>query len=188
MLNANAICDVTTAKEYIKLTGTADDLLIEKIINGVSSIFENYCHCKFINVAITEVLDGAGEDKIIVDTLPISTLTSIKTRISTTWTALTLTDFVIDSKAGLILYEVDVFPEGFQNIELKYTAGYGAAIANLPSDLVLAALKQCEFFYKRDSADFSDTFDEGIVIRAPSELLSPTVEGMLAAYYKTVMK
>jgi uncharacterized phiE125 gp8 family phage protein len=187
-LSANAIVDVVSAKRYIKLTGTSDDTLIEDIINGVSTLFEKYCNCKFINIAVTEVLDGNGSDIIIVNSLPVSLLTSVKTREGTTWTAQTLTDFVIASVAGMIKWENGTYTEGFQNIELKYTAGYGANIAALPDDLKLAGMKQCQFFYERDSADFSDTFEEGMIVRAPSELLSPTVRGMLSPYYKTNLK
>jgi uncharacterized phiE125 gp8 family phage protein len=183
-LNPNALVAVADVKSYIKLSGTADDTIIETIINGVSDLFENYCNAKFINIAVTEVLDGQDSDIQVVNSLPVGALTSVKTRVLDVWTAQTLTEFVTNSKAGLIKWEYGIFPEGFQNVEIKYTAGY-AAISNLPSDLKLAALKQCEFFYKRDAADFSDTFEEGMVIRSPAELLSPTVKGMLSPYYKT---
>jgi uncharacterized phiE125 gp8 family phage protein len=184
-LIAQAIIDVATVKQYVKLVGTADDTLIENIINGVSILFEKYCGAKFINQTITEVLDGSGEEKILVEYIPIVSLTEIKSAVDdTSPETLTITDFSFNPSAGIIRYKTGIFEAGFQNISIKYSSGYGAAIANLPDDLKLAALKQCEFFYKRDAADFSDTFDEGMIIRAPSEMLSPTVKDMLTPYFR----
>lgn len=183
---ANAITDATTVKLYCKIVGVADDDLIQTIINSVSNLFELYCKSKFINSAIIEVVDGSGTDIQIVRYCPINAFTEIKFYFDTTTpVAQTLTNFIYNGPSGLFRYLYGIFPEGWQNIQIKYTAGYGAAIANLPDDLKLAAIKQCEFYYKRDSADFSATFEEGMIIKAPSELFSPTVREMLTPYFRT---
>lgn len=182
---ANAITDATTVKLYCKIDGVADDDLIQTIINSVSNLFELYCKSKFINSAITEVVDGSGSEIQIVEYCPVTALTEIKFYFDTTAPVIqVLADFIYKGASGLVKYLYGDFPEGFQNIQIKYNAGHGAAIANLPDDLKLAAIKQCEYFYKRDSADFSTTFSEGMIIKAPSELLSPTVKEMLTPYYR----
>lgn len=184
-LAANAIVDVATVKDYIKLQGTSDVSIIENIINGVSNLFELYCATRFINQTITEIVDGSGSNIQLVEFAPIVSLTEIIFFYDTASPETqTLTDFDFKSKAALIRAKYTLFAEGFQNISIKYSCGHGAAIANMPGDVKLAALKQCEFFYKRDAADFSDTFEEGMVVRAPSEMLSPTVRDMLTPYFR----
>jgi uncharacterized phiE125 gp8 family phage protein len=182
---ANAITTATDVKSYIKLIGTADDDLIQNIINAVSILFENYCAAKFINQAITEVVDGSGSEIQIVEFCPISALTEIQYYFDTdSPTIMPLTNFKFNAKSGMIRDIYTGFPEGWQNIQIKYTAGIGAAIANLPDDLKLAAMKQCQFFYERDSADFSMTFEEGMIVKAPPEMLSPAVKDMLTPYFR----
>jgi len=179
-LNANAIVSVAQVKEYLKLDGTSDVALIENIINGTSDLFERYTTSKFINVAVVETLDGSGSDKVFVEYCPVVSLTQVKIDDEIK----TLTDFKINSRSGIIQWTFGTFLAGFQNIIITYQSGYGAAMANLPADLILAALKQCEYFYKRDGADFSTTFEQGLVLKAPSEMLSPTVRDMLSPYFR----
>ena len=179
-LNANAIVSVAQVKEYLKLDGTSDVALIENIINGTATLFEKYTTSKFINVAVVETIDGNDSDKIFVEYCPIVSLTTIKFDT----VAQTITDFKFNARSGIIQAINGSFLSGFQNIEITYQSGYGAAMANLPADVILAALKQCEYFYKRDASDFSTTFEQGLVLKAPSEMLSPTVRDMLTPYFR----
>lgn len=179
-LNANALVSVAQVKEYIKLDGSSDVALIERIINGVADLFERYTSSKFINVAVVETMDGSGSSNQLVEYCPIISLTSVEFDS----VAQTIGDFVFNARSGIIHFNNGTFAAGFQNIKITYQSGWGAAMANLPSDVILAALQQCEYFYKRDASDFSTTFSEGLVLKAPSELLSPTVRDMLAPYYR----
>lgn len=163
-LNANALLTVQQVRDFIKLDGTTDTSVIEFIINGVSSAIENFCHSKFIDVAVVETLDGPGLNKIIVEFCPIKSLTSVKFDS----VAQTLTDFKFNGRSGIVYFQYGVFAEGFQNIEIAYISGYGANMAAMPADVILAALKQSEQYYKRFVSDFSQTFDEGVVNRIMS--------------------
>jgi len=183
-LNANAIVSVAGCKSMIKLLGTADDAIVENLINGTSQMFESYCAQKFINQNLTEVYDGSGEDILIVENSPINTLTEVQFYFDDTPEIMTLTDFKINSKAGLIRYINGIFAPGFQNIQVKYACGYGAAIANMPADLQLAAFLQIEFIYKRDNADFSQTLRDGVILSDPKKFLSSDVISMLTPYMK----
>jgi len=181
----NAIVEKTDVKNYCKIIGTNEDDNVQTIINAVSSLFENYCASKFINIALTEVIDGPGCEIAVVEYCPISALTEITYYFDTDSPVVqTITEFKFNAKAGLIRAVYTPFPEGWQNVQIKYTVGYGAAIANLPDDLKLAAIKQCEFYFKRDTADFSSTFEEGMVIKSPAEMLSPVVRDMLTPYFR----
>jgi len=193
-LAANAVIDVATVKSMIKLLGIADDTIIENYINGMSTFFENYCNTKFIDAAVTDILDGSGTDKLLLENPPARTITEIKFDFDTSApTLMTVTDFSLNSKAGILRIKSDstftdscgVFPEGFQNIQVKYTSGYGAAIANLPDDLKLAAILQVEYAYKRDTVDFSVTFDEGAILKVDPKAMGPRVKDMLDAYKRS---
>ena len=184
-LNPNAIVDVAGCKSMIKLLGTADDAIVENLINGTSDMFEAYCACKFINSNLTEIYDGEGSNILIVDNCPISSLTEVKFYVDTgSPEVMTLTDFVPNKKSGLIKYINGMFDIGFQNIQVKYTCGYGAAIVNLPADLKLAAYLQIEFIYKRDNADFSRTLQDGVILADPKKFLSADIISMLTPYMK----
>ena len=153
--------------------------------NAIISLAEAkaYCRRKFIQAAIaSEILDGEEDcDQVFLEFAPIVSLTSVKFDS----VSQDISSFKIDKVAGRLKYDAGIFPEGFQNIEVAYLAGYGAAIANMPEDIKIATKKQVEFFWKRDSADFSDTFDEGMIIRAPGEMLSPAVRDILSTYFRT---
>ena len=187
-LNANAITDIATVKSMIKGIGTSDDTILEMYINGASSFFENYCNTKFIILAITEVVDGSGFSKQIIESAPIATLTEVKYDFDTSSPSIqTIGNFNFNSKAGIIHSKESIFPEGWQNIQIKYTSGYGAAIGNLPADLVMACALQVEYYYKRDTADFSATFEEGFVLKAEPNEFAPRVKNLLAPFKRNVL-
>jgi hypothetical protein len=195
-LAAHALISVVTAKSMIKLLGVADDTIIETYINGVSKLFENYCNTKFIDIAVTDILDGSGTDKLLLENPPARTITEIKFDFDTSApTLMALADFSLNGKAGILRMKGDstftdgygVFPEGFQNIQVKYTSGYGAAIANLPEDIILAAVLQVEFLYKRDTADFSTTLGEGFVMKVDPKDFAPGVRALLDTYKRMAL-
>ena len=184
-LNANAIVDVAGCKSMIKLLGSADDTIVENLINGTSLMFESYCASKFINQNITEVADGSGSNKLIVENCPITAITEVKFDFDTIApVVMALSGFNFNGKAGIINNLTGLFTEGFQNIQVKYTSGYGAAKVNLPDDLKLATYLQIEYIYKRDNADFSATLKDGVIFSDPKKFLSYDIMQMLTPYMK----
>jgi len=178
-LNANAIIDKTEIKLYLKEASTAEDTLFETIINNVSSMFEVYCDNIFIIQALTEDYDGNGTEMLMLRHWPITVLTKVVYEYDGEQA---VSNFKYNAATGVLMSTYAAFPEGFQNVEIQYSAGLAVAKADLPPDLKQAALKQVEFFYKRDAADFSDTFAEGMIVKAPADLFSPIVRGLLAPY------
>lgn len=181
-LAANAIVTAAEVRAYIK-GAAADDSLFETISNNVADMFENYCDNYFVISVNTERYDGNNSNLLMLRHRPVTVLTQVKG--AALWddaVVLTLTDYEYNVETAVLRSKYASFIEGFQNFEIQYSSGYGANTAALPDDLKQAALKQIEFFYKRDSADFSATFAEGMIVKAPAPFLTPVVKGLLAPY------
>ena len=187
-LQANAIIDVATAQAMIKLLGTADVSIIEKWINLASDHIEKYCCTKFINQSITEVANGSGSVFIIPRFAPVRTITEITYYYNSLSPQIqTITDFVVDVEAGIIQALRSIFPEGFQNVQIKYTTGHGATMADLSGDVVGACILLVEKYYKVNTADFTTTFGEADAVHTAPDVSRKSITDLLAPYKRTVL-
>lgn len=162
-LQANALLSIEEVFNYLRspVPDETDPLytLVESLINRASDYCERYISNPIINKEITDVLDGNGACKIMLNHFPIQGIGSVLVAgVDVTADA----DFY---KHGVLFLKGDgVFPVGRKNIEVVYTAGYGEDKDTIPQDLKHAALLMVHFWFKRDSLDYSTTFGESDVI------------------------
>lgn len=179
-LNANALTTLNATKEYLKiaLTETSENGILEGLINAVSNLIENFCKRSFIeNTYTDEEYDGTGTSNLMLNTFPVSSVTSIK-----------IDDVVVDSTeykvrkdSGIVVRLNSTWPKDVLNIKVSYTAGY----AIIPADVELAAKHLVMFFYKTDIENFSKTFGDGIVMRP--EAIPPQIRVILAPYRRVLV-
>jgi len=143
-LAANALTSVSNVKEYLGITSTTYDTLIEQFINRVSDYMERYCRRNFKKTTFIQKYDGDGTSSLVLRNYPIESIEYVKiTKYPTAeFTTLYEADLQVDKVAGKISIAprigavatpiaVQIFAVGHQNIEVKYVAGYTA----IPDDL-----------------------------------------------------
>ena len=135
-LDPLTLCDLDTARAYLKSETTVHDDVIKGLVNHASAQIEMHCRRYLLardydSAAVTVgkrptlVLDGSGSNVIQLTEYPVNTVTSGIERYSdgTTTRPLVLTGYRILPGHKLWL-PMDSFPKGRQNIELKCNLGY----------------------------------------------------------------
>ncbi len=155
------ICTLADVKDRLGISATEDDSLINRIITGLESIFNNYTQRKLVLNAVDETIYWTGRGKrLILPRYPIVNITSIKESWNYDFdnanTLTVNTNYRVLANDG-ILYRMDAAWNNCEDgIEIKYRGGYVAAGQTpdigetvMPADLREAAILQTSFIYKR---------------------------------------
>ena len=115
-----ALTTLENVKAALHITVTDDDTLLESLINRISAAVESYCRRKFKARDYTEKYDGDGTTVLYLKQYPVNSVTTLKISGSVVDSA----NYVIYDEVGKIVLRYTYFPEGLQNIEVTYNAGY----------------------------------------------------------------
>lgn len=196
--------DLTTrdkVKAYEGITTSDDDALLEQIVEAVSTAFETYMQRKIKSWAYSYLTDlpnaclngrDAYESQHLLS-LPQYPIISVATvRINETAysesTSISSSGWYIhDKNAGILGLRGYVWLDGFQNIELIYTAGYTA----IPPEIEQAANEQVLMVYKRGKKEHtlgitSITHADGSMTNLAGNLL-PSVKSVLDQYRRLTL-
>ena len=150
---------------------TGKDALLIELLDAYNNKIENYLGVALINVAYTESYDGDGSDSLFLNHYPIISVTSL----SIDGTALSVVadaDFYIYADTGLIKLDSATFTTtDYRNVDIVYTAGHGAAIANVPDALKNALKTWVGRVFKAEVVDFSSKFDESSLANIKSQMM-----------------
>jgi hypothetical protein len=142
MAAANALTTVAMAKEYLKIPAlvTSEDTMVDFFIDAASELLETECERKFKSQAFTEKQHGRRQNTLLLKQWPVTAIGELRIDNSGVFTdAATIVDplsyQISDDGNGLVLLR-GVFPSGYNNVRVVYTAGY----ATVPMDLVEACL------------------------------------------------
>lgn len=144
------LTQTSDVKEYLGITASTYDALIEKLVYGVSEFLQGYLGGESLKEAArTEYYDGEGQSSLTLRKYPITTFTSLAyksgTNSSPVWNTINADNYDVILSSGLI--KRATLPCGVQNIQAIYTAGYKIDFANrytpashtLPHDIWLVA-------------------------------------------------
>lgn len=190
---------LTDLKDFLGLTDITHDILLSRIIERVSSVFDDETRRKLAARDYTydstsadydpdnAVLDGNGRDRLALPQYPVNSLSTLKINtfeideradvFSTGW--------VLDRKNGIITLAGYLFTEGLSNIDLVYNAGY----ATVPADLEGAAVEQSAWVFKQSTPGGAllgvsgKTLADGSIQFTSKELL-PSVRATIERYKK----
>jgi len=146
-------------KKFIHYTESEDNSLLKDILDGELATLDKYVNQKLEQEEITEYYDGERDNIIILKNGFVTAVAHVKIDYDADGTyeeELTYPDEYAFKLIGEIIKRAGYFPEGIQNIEVKYTHGFTAD--NIPGDLKLAILKQCANTF---SATFNVLEEEG---------------------------
>jgi hypothetical protein len=185
--SAIALVALANARAMIgkQATENEDDALIEIIIDGVSADFNSYVGRRILEqTETTAYFDGSGREILLLPRRPVTSIASV-----TENDALLVEgeeqDYRLYSDEGMLVRLSGKWAKGRKNIVLgSYKAGY--AIANLPKDLKLAALKQIAFEYQEQRTkswgEVSRSMSDGSVSKREVTKFLPDVKETLDRY------
>ncbi len=180
-MDATAIITLADVYEFLSVSGSSDDTLIQNLIDRKTAQFESYCGLDSFYVDdYVEEYDGEGTPYLFVKNFPINSITEIASDSDWTWG----TDTVIDSsdyrivQMNYIVYN-SYFNDGLQNIKVSYNAGYSV----IPLDIKEALVEEVTRIYNtRKEVDvIIKTLADGSQHRIPSGLM-PNTKSILNKY------
>lgn len=164
-LRANALVTLDMAKNYLKIplaTITSDDD-IKLFINAASDFLVRECQRNFITQAYTEVRSGRKNNIMLLNQWPVLTITSLKIDDSSQFTdpttVIAATDYTIADEGNSIAMINQVFPSGYNNVQVVYSAGLGTVGGDdLPYDLIHSCLWAVAYYREmRDARNYGIT-------------------------------
>lgn len=189
-LKPNALTTLAVAKSHLSVNSsdTAQDNRIELFINAASERIERFTDRKLVSQgSIAEIQHGRRANILLLKQWPIIAVSELKVDHSATFTdpltIVPVTDYTISDDSTSLLYINQVFPVGFNNIKVTYTAGY----TTVPSDLELACLWLTEWYYlHRTRGDMGRTTaskgDESVGVLSD---MPPMIEEILIDYKRS---
>lgn len=133
-------------KEYLQITNTTDDALIDRLVLAVSELVAQVLQRDVgAIVSFTEIYDGSGNIRQVLRNYPVVAVSAVSINgqaQTSAGSSVTATGYRFD-RYGLIL-NGNVFPIGIQNITVTYTAGNAA----VPADVAQAALETMAWVYR----------------------------------------
>lgn len=196
-LSADALTTLAAVKAYLGLAAATDDALIEGIIEAVGAEMNaftgrrltarDYSHDP-LDAAYdpaNALLSGSGYAELLLPQYPVQAVTSLMVddrAVPKAASSLAL-GWILDSAAGVISLNGEVFPRGRNNVGLAYRAGF----ETVPFDLAQAAVEQAVWRYKETAAGGgrlgirSRSLADGSVAYHGGELL-PQVRAVLERY------
>lgn len=171
-----------TVKSFLEIadTTTSFDTLLDLIIAQVSKRFETFCNRSFEKIARTQKFN-AGRKDFFLPAYPIDLTAALTITVDSN--AVTKDDdyFVYEDSGWIeFVYKPSYYEP--QQISITWTGGY--AVADIPSDLQYAAMKQVAFIFRRrkDVGISSVSLPDGSMsINNPDDLL-PEVKNILRSY------
>ena len=137
MPEATAIVDMEQVKVALGVTDDSSDLVIERVIDGVTRAIEDHLGRPVVARTVTaEKHDGDGTDTLLL----APPLISITTLINDTITVVAA-DYVFYAKTGKVKLKSTVFTEGPQKVSVTYRHGWETTA--VPHAIRLACINWC---------------------------------------------
>ncbi len=183
-----ALCTNQKVKDYLGLTETDFDVVIDDLIDRCTDWIETICARRFKDAAsdITEYHDGGlpnrPRTKLFLKRYPINAVTSIAYRSgdynNPTWNIYNAaSDFIRVNNSGIIQF-VFPFPAGTQNIRVIYQGGY----TTIPNDLEHLCIKLVAKEFQKRKSQGVDTESIGGASISWTQDFDPEVKRILNSY------
>ena len=134
-------------KGWLQVEKADRDADLEAIADWATDIFERETRVLFVKRTVSEVYDGLGSNRLLLNHYPIQSVTTLTVKETQEGTAKTITsaDYDLNLEEGVIRLrstaDPPTFPKLFQNVTVAYPAGYGGQDGTtLPGDIFAGAL------------------------------------------------
>ena len=133
------ILELVDYKEFLNVTSSDTDDILETIAEASEKEVERYLKFDFESESKIEYYDGSDRSVLVLDSFPVTAITSISYWDGSDWVALTTDDYNdlrIKNQSSVYL-DGYVFTKGTMNYKVVYTAGY----TTIPTDIQLVIKK-----------------------------------------------
>ncbi|ADU50165.1 hypothetical protein Tmar_0040 [Thermaerobacter marianensis DSM 12885] len=177
---------VTLAEAKSLLQSPAeDDGLVSDLIERASAAVESYTRRRILHAKVLDLLPG-GSKALVLRYRPVVSVEQVVDLESQQ--AVSTEDYVIDSRAGLILRRRGKWPKGDLRWEVRYTAGYAATVDDVPADIKQAVLLLVQTWYqRRDPAIQQERIGDYSYTLADRRGWPDAVQDLLAPYVEVVV-
>ena len=183
MSDATAIATISDIYEFVSVDDSADDTLIQNLIDRKTKMFENYCGIDSFFIAdYVEYCDGKLSEFLFVKNNPLNSISNIAVDADWVWGA----DATISSDEYRIVnnrYVVykSYFIDGNQNVRISYNSGHSV----IPLDLKQVLIEEVWRNYKRRKEQdvLIKTLQDGSTHFVPSGLM-PSTKQVLGKYMR----
>jgi len=153
---------LTTVKSHLKLSGTAEDTLLQLYIDGAVEYIELVSRRSLLDQAWTLTLDELPAcDRLELYMGPVKAVTTFTTYDLSNNVDTTFADYVVDTAGDrLLLNSGYTWPVNLRRSAaavIVYTTGHGATLASLPPVFIQAVLMLVGYFHV--NRDVSCTVD-----------------------------
>lgn len=163
-LVAHALTSIEVCKSHLGISAgdSSQNARLELLINAASQRLETMCDRKLKERPHVEFRSGRRSNILTLQQWPVTQVTELNIDDASQFGQSTLIEpdkFTIADDGNSIILFHDVFPSGFHNIKVIYTAGYNATLhPGHVAELELACLWLVEWFYKhRERGDMGRT-------------------------------
>jgi len=165
VLAAHALVSWEFVKEMLPDAQDTQQLFYERLINAASPQANRIAGRRLKAVDYTEILDGTGDDSIVLPEYPANAITSLYIDTARAFGAATeVTDYLLYSDVAQIVLPSRTFPDSPQCVKVLYNAGLNP----VPEDLEIAVLEVVVYNRKRLSG-------QGNIIGMKSSQVDSTV-------------
>ena len=170
VLASYALVSWEFVKEMLPEAKDTQQLYYERLINAASTLANRISGRQLKAVDYTQILDGSGDESIVLPEYPANSVTSLYIDTSRAFAASTeMTDYLLYSDIGKLLLPSATFPDSPQCVKVVYNAGLNP----VPEDLEIAVLEVVVYNRKRLSG-------QGNMIGTKSS----QAEGMITTAYE----
>lgn len=132
----SSLVTLADVKDWLGITDTASDARLTRLITAASAAVENYVNYPFLTGSRTEVRDGQGMDRMMLQNWPVTAVASLSIGGTAVTAATTPTGTGFRFDDTMLYLNGYLFTAGFQNVQISYTSGY----ATLPDDVTQAVI------------------------------------------------
>ena len=123
---------------------TSQDTFLTSCLTNAGAIVERYLNRKIEAADYDEKYDGGGNNFIILNYMPINSISSLKDGDDT----ISVDDYVYYADSGIVKLKSGYFEDGIQNVQISYNAGY----TTVPDVIEEATLEIAALLYKGSDA------------------------------------
>ena len=180
---AVAAISLGDAKGYLRITSTAENDLITRIVSAATGYVESALGRSLINTSWKETIGGWPNGGIQLQRCPLSSVTTIKYYDAAddqqTWSSDEYHVFTPRETQGFVCLGADyTWPILYAGrplpVEIEYVAGYGAAATSIPAELVQAVYMVVDHWYRYRGAFIGQTVNNPIDLAITSLLHQQT--------------
>lgn len=133
------------AKEYLRIKGNSDDVLISRLISAASKLMKTYMNRDIEAKDYTEIFDGKGNGFHVFGNYPVNSVSFVYAGSLSVMPAIEFNSagYVYDDEK--VVLNGNVFPRGMLNCKVVYNAGF----TTIPDDLEQACCELVSIKYKQ---------------------------------------